>query len=327
MAVAALITVLVGLDMGFDVRLPWWAPFPIYAVLYAAAIAVVPPARRSAEEASTHVPPDWSSWPTSGPIGRLGQRGLLIAFQLSGMLALLNPWQLVEIVRQGVGNARIRARIRDREPRPDDPPLGVAYSLPFRAAPQGEWFVYNGGVDPVHSHSWEVLTQRYAYDFVVVDEELRRHRGRGTKPDEYYCHGLEIVAAADGAVVEVEDRIRTAPLLGWGVADVTAKSFRGNRVVVRHAPDEFALYAHLEPGSVRVRPGEAVVRGQVLGRCGHTGHSSEPHLHFHLQDGPDFFEAAGLPVKFHRLVVDGARMDEGWIRSGQRVRPLAPTDD
>jgi murein DD-endopeptidase MepM/ murein hydrolase activator NlpD len=80
------------------------------------------------------------------------------------------------------------------------------------------------------------------------------------------------------------------------------------------------LYAHLAPHSVRVNVGDRVERGQPIGRCGHTGHSSEPHLHFHLQDREDFFTAAGLPIRFKNLVVEGQPVVDAYIRTGQRVR-------
>jgi murein DD-endopeptidase MepM/ murein hydrolase activator NlpD len=149
--------------------------------------------------------------------------------------------------------------------------------------------------------------------------------GRGTRPEEYHCHGASILAAADGTVVATEDRIHTAPLVGWGVCDFLARSFLGNHVMIHHAEGEFALYAHLSRGSVLVRPGDRVARGQPLGRCGHTGHSTEPHLHFHLQDSPDPFAGMGLPIRFEALEVDGVPSGEAHLTAGQRVRSEDPS--
>jgi murein DD-endopeptidase MepM/ murein hydrolase activator NlpD len=167
-----------------------------------------------------------------------------------------------------------------------------------------------------------VLGQRYALDFVKADAAYRRHRGRGTHPGDYHCYGEEIVAAADGHVVATEARVGTSPLVGWGICDFTARSFLGNHVLVDHGNGEFGLYAHLVPGSVTVRPGQSVRQGQTLGRCGHTGHSSEPHLHFHLQDSADLFRGMGLPVRFHDLKVNGSSVDAVHLTAGQRVRPI-----
>ena len=260
---------------------------------------------------------DRSAWPTSGPIGALvGQRGSMAVWTASQLLVLLNPWQVLEICRQIVGNTILA----DREERSRDDGRGyrtrAVYTLPF----VGEWFVISGGHTRKTSHSWEVLGQRFALDFVQVNEGLERHTGRGTHPEEYFCYGEDILAAAEGTVVRVESGVRRA-FLGWGFCDFRARSFVGNHVLIEHAPEEFALYAHLIRDSVTVMPGDRVERGQVLGRCGHTGHSSEPHLHFHLQDSADLFGGMGLPVRFSRLFVDGESADEVLLTAGNRVRP------
>lgn len=260
---------------------------------------------------------DPAKLPTSGPIGRLGQPGLIVVWTVSNLLSLLNPFQAVQIVRQLIGNIRLQSRER----RSGDDGRGyrtrIDYSLPFH----GEWLLYNGGTTPKTSHSWDVLGQRFALDFVQADADYRRHTGRGTRPEDYYCYGKPILAAADGRVVAVEDRVRTAPLLGWGVCDFLARNFIGNHVMIEHAEGEYGLYAHLIPGSIPVAPGDQVTRGQPIGRCGHTGHSSEPHLHFHLQDSADPFGGMGLPVSFTGLAVDGEEADGVYLTAGQRVQP------
>jgi murein DD-endopeptidase MepM/ murein hydrolase activator NlpD len=266
--------------------------------------------------------------PHSTP-SRAGARGdypgdahLITIFVATGTLALLNPLLVREAVLQMVGNARIRkrlgaaARVGSLDHR-----NAAAYSLPFA----GEWFVANGGVTPAESHSWDVLTQRYAYDFFVVDESLRRHRGAGTRVEDYYCYGRDILAAADGLVVRTASRVRTAPLVGYGVADFLARTILGNHVVIQHAEHEYAMYAHLVKGSVLVTPGQRVVRGQPIGQCGHSGNSSEPHLHFHVQDREDFFTAAGVPVRFTDVIANGNAVDDGYLRRGDRVRHRSAT--
>lgn len=256
-----------------------------------------------------------ASRPIPGPIGRFGPYGLVVAFDSTQLLCLFNPFQVVELVRQAAGNATLVRREKRGGYDGGSYETRVVYTLPF----DSEWFVANGGATPKTSHSWDILGQRFALDFVQVNEEFRTHEGRGTKAEEYFCYGREIRAAAGGTVVRVEDRVRRA-FLGWGVCDFTARSFFGNHVLVEHAEGEFGLYAHLVRGSVTFAPGDGVDRGQVLGRCGHTGHSTEPHLHFHLQDSADLFRGMGLPVRFSRLVVDGESADGVLLRAGNRVR-------
>lgn len=292
-----------------------WRSLLIYLALFTL-VAIVASRRKARRE----VPSSAQSvnWPVSGPIARLGPRALGVTFTVSSLFAFLNPFQLVQIVRQIVGNASAQRRASAIASKAEEYRNKADYHLPFAQ----EWIVCRGGTKREHSHSWDAVAQRYAYDFFVVDDQLRRHSGRGASPSDYFCYDQEILAAADGVVVRTESRIGTAPFVGYGIVDVFARSFIGNHVVVRHAEGEYALYAHLAPNSVQVKIGDRVERGQTIGRCGHTGHSSEPHLHFHLQDREDFFTAAGLPIRFKNLVVDGRAVVDTYIHSGQRVSPV-----
>ena len=303
----------------FDYRLPPSTIVPIYLVLF---FLVWASTRSVQRRRPTPVPGfdderevDRSHWPISGPIGRFGPYGLMATFYSTQLLCLFNPFQVVELVRQVAGNATLVRREKRSGDDGRSYETRVVYTLPF----DGEWLVANGGATPKTSHSWDILGQRFTLDFVQANEAFRTHAGRGTRAEEYFCYGREIRAAAGGTVVRLEDRVRQA-FLGWGVCDFTARSFVGNHVVVEHAEGEFGLYAHLVRGSVTVAPGDGVNRGQVLGRCGHTGHSTEPHLHFHLQDSADLFQGMGLPVRFSRLLVDGESADGVLPSAGNRVR-------
>jgi murein DD-endopeptidase MepM/ murein hydrolase activator NlpD len=77
----------------------------------------------------------------------------------------------------------------------------------------------------------------------------------------------------------------------------------GNTVVIEHEPNLYSVYCHLKRGSVKVQLGQSLKRGQVLGLCGNSGHSSEPHLHFQLQDGPLFESSWGVEAIFENVSV------------------------
>lgn len=305
------LTVLVVAIMryGADYRTPVLAVFGIYLVVY---WLLGRPWHRKPIDVS-------EAMPVSGPIGRLGNHAIGWAWSITSVLALLNPFQLAQVLRQRAGNARLDDRQRRAGSDGSAYRTAIPYTLPFR----GEWFVFNGGVTPETSHSWNILGQRFAIDFVRVDAEMRRHSDRGTTPLDYFCYGEDIVAAADGRVVDVDDGIGDAPFVGWGVCDFTARSFIGNFVLIEHAQNEFGLYAHLVRGSIRVAPGDTVLRGDTLGQCGHSGHSSEPHLHFHLQDSAELFEGMGLPVRFVSLVIDDEQTEGAFLSAGNRVRPVS----
>ena len=313
--VAGIAAIVLGLFdirfLGLAILIYWVVGWLRSRVLHAARNRRSRAREASVEEAGV----DRRSWPISGPIGRLGGLGVAAAWSTTQLLTLLNPFQMLEICRQVAGNASLSSR----EKRLGDDGRGyrtkAIYTLPFA----GEWLLIVGGHTPRTSHSWDILGQRFALDFVQASEAFERHSGRGTRAAEYFCYGRDILASAGGTVVRVEDRVRQA-FLGWGICDFAARSFVGNHVLVKHAEGEFALYAHLIRGSVTVAPGDRVSRGQTLGRCGHTGHSAEPHLHFHLQDSAALFGGMGLPVTFSRLFVDGEPADEVLLTAGSRVR-------
>src|SRR6185436_7991117 len=116
--------------------------------------------------------------------------------------------------------------------------------------------------------------------------------------EDYFCFGREICAPADGVVVEAID----------GVRDNTPGSMNpyclvGNCVVIQHRTNEFSVLAHFQRGTVTVKAGEQVKRGQLLGKCGNSGNSSEPHLHYHLQHSAIFQEALGIKCVFDKVVL------------------------
>lgn len=264
--------------------------------------------RRANDHTATSIP----DLPLNEPARRGGPLRFVARLFVSQMLILLNPLQMAQIVAQIVGQAVVSRRTL--------PGPGyiqrARYTLPFR----GEWLVYNGGATPATSHSWDVLTQRYAYDFVVADAALRRHHGEGCVVTDYFCYSREIIAPADGEVISARDGVRDAPRPGSGWLDFLSPDFRGNFVIIKHAEGEYSFLAHLIPGSICVRPGQHVQCGQTIGQCGNSGHSTEPHLHFHVQDRPSFWLAAGVPVKFDDVAVDGVlQVNPAYLSRGERV--------
>lgn len=171
------------------------------------------------------------------------------------------------------------------------------YILPFG----GTWTVVNGGIDKAFSHSWGILTQRYAYDFLILDESGHSCQNDKTIATNYYCYGQTIVAPADGVVVQINDRILDSKIDANGVLDNHIKDIRGNFIIIRHSNKEYSFIAHIQPKSILVNKGQKVKQGDVIAKCGNSGNSSEPHVHFHLQDGKSVFSSAGLPITFSNI--------------------------
>jgi hypothetical protein len=235
---------------------------------------------------------------------------------------LVNPWVQYQSLRQLAGQALVLARYHGRLPSPERYETRTDLRLPFA----GEWTVVNGSPERRHSHSWGIYGQRYAHDFVVTDGAGRTHEGDGRRADQYYCWEEPILAPADGVVVEASDGHRDYPKAG-GRMDPFQRDIRGNYVVIDHGNGEFSVLAHLREGSVAVAEGDRVRRAQRIGRCGNSGNSTEPHLHYHLQDRASFYSGMGLPAAFEGLTADSGpgtereRRERGYVSVGQRVAP------
>ena len=181
--------------------------------------------------------------------------------------------------------------------------------LPF----EGEWFVVWGGRTLEQNYHAVSRAQRFAHDFVKVASG-NTHRGNSRALDDYYCWNEKILAPAEGRVVAAVDGL---PDQAIGTTNTAQPD--GNHVILDLGNDEYALLAHLRQGSVRVKSGEQVSAGTELGRCGNSGNTSEPHLHFHLQNHPRFGEGDGLPAFFRDYVADGKPVQIGELLRGQRV--------
>ena len=152
-------------------------------------------------------------------------------------------------------------------------PASVALALPF----DGEWTV-SQGVSGRHTHRglW-----RYALDFIVIKDGTS-FSGHGNRLEDFHCYGQPVLSPAYGQVWRIANDI---PDNTPGTVNVAAHW--GNCVVIRIADGKFVVVAHLKPGSVRAFPGSWVKPGDLLGHCGNSGRSPQPHIHLHLQAGDE----------------------------------------
>ena len=148
------------------------------------------------------------------------------------------------------------------------------------------------------------LAQRFAIDFNKLDAENRPGRGDPRRPTSFPTFGQPVLAVADATVVEAVDRYPDL-LVGQAREDVTPVTAGGNRVVLDLGDGRFAVYAHLHAGSIAVRPGDRVRRGQVIAAVGSSGTGGGPHLHFQVTDRPSVIVADGLPYVFDAFTVTG----------------------
>ncbi|HEX6751515.1 MAG TPA: peptidoglycan DD-metalloendopeptidase family protein [Longimicrobium sp.] len=187
----------------------------------------------------------------------------------------------------------------------------TALRLPF----DGEWYVFWGGRTREQNYHVIAPDQRFAYDLVVRRNGVT-HEGDGSRLEQYYCWGRPILAPGAGTVVVAVDSLAD---LSPGQRDPAHAA--GNHVIIDHGNGEFSLLAHMRRGSVAVRPGAAVTAGQKLGECGNSGNTSEPHLHYHLQNTGVFGRSEGLPAQFTNYTADGQPVARGEPVRGQTIHP------
>lgn len=185
----------------------------------------------------------------------------------------------------------------------------VVVGFPFRGA---DW-VAGDAVNPGGTHRRTLIPirdkdgkplpgqfhvpERYAIDWVMIDDKGRRAVGPVDRNASYLAFGKQVVAVADGTISRVRDGMpeQAPPNPPPGQSTETAA---GNFVMEDIGNGHYAFYAHLQPGSLKVKDGERVRRGQVLALLGNTGNSTEPHLHFHVSNANDPLLSEGVPYVF-----------------------------
>jgi hypothetical protein len=196
---------------------------------------------------------------------------------------------------------------------------------------QGQgWLVGNGCCFPINAHRGTANTidgttyiaERFAIDFVRLDQAHRLFIGPVDLLTSYPYFGDPIHSVADGVVVRTQDGLPEATP-GSMPPGATVQTAGGNYIVVRIAPGQYAFYAHLQPGSLRVKRGDRVSRGQIIGLLGNTGNTDAPHLHFHIMDGPSPLASDGLPFVFTSFTGQGVVTDLGPVFAGQ----MAPMNE
>lgn len=146
-------------------------------------------------------------------------------------------------------------------------------SLPIR----GEWHVsqgYNGGI--THLDEWQ-----HALDFDITNNDGTTFQNDGINLKDFNCYELPIIAPSAGYIVKVVDNIDENP-----IGEVNLTQNWGNTVIIKHAEGFYTKLSHLKIDTVKVKEGDFVQKGDLIGKLGNSGRSPEPHLHFQLQATP-----------------------------------------
>ncbi|HUT37777.1 MAG TPA: M23 family metallopeptidase [Methanoregula sp.] len=150
------------------------------------------------------------------------------------------------------------------------------------------------------------VPQRYAQDWILIDPVSgQAAAGNASLARNYYGFGKEIYAVADGTVMEAGDGLPDIETI-YSAPPSTIETLAGNYVIVDIGNTKYACYAHMVNGSVRVKAGDIVKEGQVLGLMGNSGNSDLPHLHFQVvTDTPSFLGAEGYPHLYRTFGMEG----------------------
>jgi hypothetical protein len=197
----------------------------------------------------------------------------------------------------------------------------VVLAPPLRGS---NWVVGNGCCSDFNAHRGTILpvngaphvAERFAIDFVQIGPKGTLFEGGSKNPlTNYPYFGDEVHAAAAGKVVGVVDDLPDIEA-GSLPASISAADAGGNHVVVDIGHGRYAFYAHLQPGSVKVKVGQKVVVGQTLGLLGNSGNTDAPHLHFHVMNSPYPLLANGMPYRFSSFTVDGEMTNVAEFQEG-----------
>lgn len=180
----------------------------------------------------------------------------------------------------------------------------TAFQLPF----QDEWLVFWGGKNVFVNYHYEYDEGRYAYDFVKVKDGYT-YEGDPTQNESYYAYDEPVLAPAAGTVIAVVDGIEdNVP------GEMNPAQSAGNMVVIEHNNGEKSLLAHFKKDSIKVKVGDSVEAGQLLGTCGNSGNSSEPHIHYEVTKPQADGSELSIPITFE----DGKEWVRGDIAVGRQ---------
>ncbi len=219
----------------------------------------------------------------------------------------------------------------------------ISVDLPLR----GIWITPNTPGKKIPSHGIDKYGETYAYDFVGVDANgkidkfynvsVLSYLLKGVPLDKCFGWGSNIYAPFEGEIVKIEDGViernpvslkndlrymkEITKRFEHGQAEY--REVAGNYMIIKKSNDVYALFAHLQTYSICVKEGEKVKIGQMIGRVGHSGNSTAPHLHFQLMNSIDPKKAKGIPCGFrdYEELKDGKwdKIDNG-IPSFFRIR-------
>ena len=223
--------------------------------------------------------------------------------------------------------------------------IAVAHTAPAAVGEPltGDGWLAANGPSNASSHRRAVIIldgkpripERYAIDFIKLGDDGNSYSGDQYKNESYHAYNVPVLAVDDGTIIVAKDGLpENVPHSEKLAVTLTLDTIAGNHVVEDIGNGRYVGYAHLIPGTIAVKTGDRVHRGQMLGRLGNSGNSSEPHLHIQICDRPSFLICEGVPMEFERMSLTRYSIEKDGetpvrlIRQGERnVTGEEPMED
>jgi biotin carboxyl carrier protein len=211
------------------------------------------------------------------------------------------------------GTGATRPGVKDPEPIDTlGNPFNISAGTPRLLSPPlrgSNWVAFNGCCDPGWAHRDAIIpanmklnnSQRFAIDWLRANDQGNFYTGDKTKNESYVSYLSAVYAVADGTVTStLDDKEANAPGILPASDPVLAKKLTvenidGNHIIMDLGGGVYAMYAHFIKGSLLVKPGDKVKKGQQIAKLGNTGNANAPHLHFQLMNGPSILDADAVP--------------------------------
>lgn len=182
----------------------------------------------------------------------------------------------------------------------DTGPLMERNTTPMSLPVTGEWTICWGGDTKEQNQHLGIPFQKNAFDLIRTNAAGSIFHSDGKTNEDYYAFGQPVLSPCDGEIVTVVDGIKDNPP---GIRNLMYVP--GNTVILKTVVHEYVVVAHLKQFSIQVSQGDHIRQGHILGLCGNSGNSPEPHLHFHIQNMEDMTRATGVKCFFEKIYVNG----------------------
>ncbi len=230
------------------------------------------------------------------PVLKPGESGVIFLFLDDWKMREWRNSLVIEAEEKPGSRQTVTVAMRTSQAKP------IVIGAPLRG---GNWWTPNGPAnDSIHRRTIVALgnhlglPERFAVDWIQLGADGNSYSGAESDNRGYHCYGAGILAVADGRVIAVKDGIpENTPGSAKMAVPITLETIGGNYVVEDLGEGRYAFYAHMIPGTVAVKVGDTVKRGQLLGKLGNSGNSTEPHLHFQICDAPQPLFCNGLPFE------------------------------